>query len=558
MSVSQKELLDAVVQAGLLDRRSVDDIRRVARNDGLDVVDMVASRGRFPRSALWRALAQVQDMAFVGSAELSGCPNLIARMPSSLLDRRACLPLEKDDSGEVLVAVDGPVDNGFARIAERTFGATPRFVLAEARELAQAIRRDVPQAGATLTETASDPIAALDDLLRETFLTRASDLHIEAEEAGYRVRMRVDGALMEVSSNIDRTVGQGIVSRVKVLAGLDIAESRAPQDGAWRHPIGADRTLRAARTDLDENTSIDMRVATVPTIHGEKLTLRILPRATDFVSLEQLGLSEDDLHSFRGQIARPHGLFVITGPTGSGKSTTLYAALEEIKDVALNIMTVEDPVERPLAGVSQVRVDGVGKVGFQNALRSLLRHDPDVMMIGEIRDGEGASIALRAASTGHLVFTTLHTNDAPSAVARLRDLGGERFQIASTLIGVMGQRLVRRLCTSCRQPRAVTEMERQRYGDRLGEETYEPGSCARCLGTGFAGRIGIFEMLEVTDRLREEIAAGDDEKGLRRHLADACRPLWRDGFAKVRHGVTSLSELIRVATIPHQLDGSDA
>ena len=371
-------------------------------------------------------------------------------------------------------------------------------------------------------------------LIREAHDARASDIHLESRRDGLRVRFRIDGVLQDMPSP-PRGLHAAVVSRVKLLAELDIAERRVPQDGRIRVRL--------------EARELDLRVSTVPTLYGESVVLRLLDRGGRPVGLDELGMPPAVLDAFRGLVQRPHGIVLATGPTGSGKTTTLYAALGLRRATAEKIITVEDPVEYSLDGVNQVPVNGKAGMTFGSALRSLLRQDPDVLMVGEMRDPETARIAVQAAMTGHLVFSTLHTNDAAGAVARLMDLKVEPYMIVASLEGVLAQRLVRRICAACREryepdPQAAAGLA----GQPVGCVTLERGrGCGACRDTGYHGRTGIFELVVVTDRLKAEIARTSDTAALRHHAREeGMTTLRADGWRAVRAGITTVEEVVRV------------
>ena len=371
-------------------------------------------------------------------------------------------------------------------------------------------------------------------LIRDAHDARASDIHLEATREGVRARFRIDGVLAEVPSP-PKGLQAAVVSRVKLLAELDIAERRLPQDGRIRVRL--------------EERELDLRVSTVPTLYGESVVLRLLDRGGRPVALDELGMAPDTLERFRAIAQRPHGIILATGPTGSGKTTTLYAALGLRERSAEKILTVEDPVEYHLDGVTQVPVNRKAGMSFASALRSLLRQDPDVLMVGEMRDAETAEIAIQAAMTGHLVFSTLHTNDALGAVPRLADLKVETYMVASTLEGVLAQRLVRRICPDCQEryrpdPAAVALLAQK----PVGQETLVRGKgCPTCRGTGFRGRVGIFELLTMTEELRQAIARNAEADRVRElALAGGMTTLKTDGWAKVQAGLTTVEEVLRV------------
>ena len=379
------------------------------------------------------------------------------------------------------------------------------------------------------------PVIKLVDLiLMQAIKDRASDIHIEPFKNKINIRYRIDGILYEIPPPSKHLL-PAIVSRIKILSNMDIAERRLPQDGVFYVKV--------------ENKDIDIRVSTIPAIFGEKVVMRILDKTSTPLNLGELGFDPEDLEKFRKAIVSPHGLVLITGPTGSGKTTTLYAALNEIKSPRKNISTVEDPVEYKLEGINQVQIKPNIGFTFSNALRAFLRQDPDIIMVGEVRDLETAQICVRASLTGHLVLSTLHTNDAPSAISRLIDIGVEPYLISSSLIMVGAQRLIRRLCQECKEAYETTPNLVKDYGIKQ-ELLYKPKGCDYCSHTGYRGRIAIYEIVMVTDQLRELIARGaplgeikDKTKGL------GLRTLLYSGMKKAEEGFTSVEEVLSVTLI---------
>ena len=393
---------------------------------------------------------------------------------------------------------------------------------------------DIPKIEDLLDSQDDAPIIRLiNALFMQALRDGASDIHIEPFEMRSVVRLRVDGALRDVLEPA-RALHAAIVSRVKVMAQLDIAEKRLPQDGRI--------TVRLA------GKPVDVRVSTIPTGHGERVVLRLLDKQASRLDLTQLGMDTPTLTVMDKLIRQPHGIVLLTGPTGSGKTTTLYAALSRLDASALNIMTVEDPIEYDLDGISQTQINSRIEMSFARALRAILRQDPDVVMIGEIRDIETAQIAVQASLTGHLVFATLHTNDAVSAVTRLVDMGVEPFLLASSLIGIGAQRLVRRLCMDCRIARAPDAAQLHTLGRAPADGLlYAPGGCPACMRSGYRGRTGIYELLAVDDELRKQIHDRASEQQLRDGvIANGMRTLREDGMRWVVRGVTSLEEVVRV------------
>jgi type IV pilus assembly protein PilB len=371
-------------------------------------------------------------------------------------------------------------------------------------------------------------------VLAEAVAEGASDIHFEPQETEMRVRFRVDGVLYE-AARVPRRMVSGVVSRIKIMSDLDIAEKRVPQDGRVTVTV--------------EDRRVDLRITTLPTQRGEGVTIRILDKTTALLSLDELGMDGDGRERFEESFARSYGAVLVTGPTGSGKSTTLYAALQELNDVAKNIITIEDPVEYRVAGINQITANRKAGLTFAAGLRSILRADPDVIMVGEIRDAETARIAVEAALTGHMVLTTLHTNSAPGAVTRLAKMGIESFLTASAVDCIVAQRLARKLCSHCKRrvllPGDALESQGFRVGGDL--EAYEPVGCGRCNNSGYRGRSGLFSVMVMSERLRDMTIVMAPEAELSRVAREeGMLTLREDGLAKVRAGVTSIEEIARV------------
>ncbi len=363
---------------------------------------------------------------------------------------------------------------------------------------------------------------------------RASDIHIEPEEEILKIRIRVDGMLHEMTSP-PKHLQSALISRIKIMSDLNIAERRVPQDGRF--------TLKM------EGKQVDVRVSCVPTIYGENVVLRLLDASSALLGLEVLGFSKPMLEKFKKLIIRPHGIILVTGPTGSGKTTTLYASLDKINTEEKNIITIEDPVEYKLAGVRQIQVDTKVDLTFANGLRSILRQDPNIIMVGEIRDLETAEIAVQAALTGHLVFSTLHTNDAPGAITRLTDMGVEPFLVSSSLIGILAQRLVRKICPECKEKHTPTKEELKDIGLDASEKIdfYKGKGCVTCMNTGYKGRISIYELMVPDEKIHNAIIAKAPTDEIRKLALEAGMvTMMQDGIEKVRQGITSVEEVLRV------------
>jgi general secretion pathway protein E len=387
-----------------------------------------------------------------------------------------------------------------------------------------------------LEATDDAPIIRLvNSLLSQAIRERASDIHIEPFEKDVVARFRIDGILYNILT-IQKRFQASIASRVKIMSGLNIAEKRLPQDGGIRIKIGG--------------KDVDIRVSIVPTAFGERIVLRLLYRESALLPLDQIGFSGDKLDRFNELIFRPHGIILVTGPTGSGKTTTLYAALSKINSPDKNIITIEDPIEYQLKGIGQIQVNPKIHLTFAAGLRSVLRQDPDVILVGEIRDSETAEIAIQAALTGHLVFSTLHTNDAAGAVTRLLDMKIEPFLISSSVMAILAQRLVRVLCTQCREPYQITPAEITELEVETGAEgatVYRAKGCEACFHTGYLGRTAIYELLLVDDEIRQLIMKNTDATTIKAAAMEkAMHTLRQDGAAKVLQGITSADEVVRV------------
>jgi type II secretory ATPase GspE/PulE/Tfp pilus assembly ATPase PilB-like protein len=460
---------------------------------------------------------------------------VLALVPAAVARRHGILPVALDGDTLEVVSANGTADAGIMQIEARTGLRVEVVAVADPGRVPRAIRLYYPEDD----EPGDTPLGQFARLLGRALQAHSSDLHVDPRDENGAVSIRVDGLLrVDEELTLERTAE--IVSAVKVASGLDIAEHRVPQDGQM--------------TMETRGESVTMRVATVPTIRGEKVTVRILASTRtddDLSEVGQLGMSPAHYDLFAAALRNPHGIILLSGPTGSGKTTTLYAGLRRVKEPGnLHILTIEDPVEIPLDGITQVRVDSE-RVSFNRALRSALRHDPDVIMIGEIRDAETADIAVKSALTGHLVLSTVHTNDAVGVVTRLLNLGVPRDLLASTLRLAVAQRLVRRPCPHCAEygPLPPNLAGRAWHTDGMAERAPRPVGCPLCAHTGYAGRIGLYEMIPVTRALREAILDGADEPALAAiGFADGALPtLARDGAAKVADGLTTPEEVERVA-----------
>jgi type IV pilus assembly protein PilB len=556
---------EVIRETGLLPAEKVDLVRR--RAAGASFSQALVDEGFASALGLARSLAEQYHLPLVDLAIAGVDAEAAKTIALPVLNRVIAIPFA-GDGNTLKVAITDPSDvRGLdeLRLATRQsvefFVAAQNDVLTELRRLsraAEAMNATFAGEAAAVEEGEDEDDLEVDDGISDAPLVRlvnslifeaaedgASDIHVEPQEEELVVRYRIDGVL-HVAHRIPRRLMSGVITRLKVLAKLDIAERRKPQDG---------------RISLNAATAgrlLDIRVATLPTVEGEAVTLRLLDKSREVPTLGSLGLSEAMAVQLSRVLARPTGALLVTGPTGSGKSTTLYAALAAISKPEINVITVEDPVEYRLAGISQIQINPRAGLTFATALRSILRSDPDVIMVGEIRDGETAKISIESALTGHLVLSTLHTNDAPSAITRLNEMGVEPFLTGASVTAVLAQRLARKLCPHCAEPYEPSPDELRTLN--IDEETAASlqgntvfcrrRGCARCGQTGYRGRVGIFQLLEMSEQLEQLAAerASRDEIG-RAAREEGMRSLWEDGALKVAAGITTAEELARVAIV---------
>ena len=537
---------------------TVDGDSDAARQGGSDRQAKLWELADLSASEFADEAARFHGLERVALNDMMSAPPLVASFSQRYLRETMVFPYRSSD-GHAVLAVADPSDMTARRAAQIVLGAGIGIKVATSEDLAVVLNQrlgegDVEATGPETMQPREDDIESLrdlasgapvvravNDLLEKAVELRASDIHIEPFSAGLVVRMRIDGLLRPVTAPAG-VLPQAVISRIKIVANLNIAERRLPQDGAAR--------LRVGRTD------IDIRVAIMPLQYGESAVIRILPKDRGLLVVEKLGFSSSDDVKLRRLLKLPHGMIVITGPTGSGKTTTLATILSILNEPARKILTVEDPVEYEIPGVNQAQVKPAIGLTFAAALRSFVRQDPDVIMVGEVRDSETAHVAVHAALTGHLVLTTLHTETAAAAVPRLLDLGVEGYLLRSVLRAVIAQRLVRQLCERCKSSRALIDGDFDddprlaAFGFRTGEMIWEPCGCERCGGAGYRGRIGVFEVLELSNDLRELI--GEKTDGLKideMAIRAGMTTMLDDGIAKCRAGLTSPAEILRVTTM---------
>jgi type IV pilus assembly protein PilB len=547
-----RSIPDAIVELDFAPRERVDEAIERGRGEGKSASEVLLEEGVLTAEQIARATAQRFGL---WHADLSIYKTDLASLnliSSQAARRLNAAPIGFDDDGRLRVAISDPSNVIALDDLKLMTGHEVQPVVASSDDiqaligrmsrLDEAVAEAVEEGEAELSdvteirESADDApvIKLVNSIIAQAVEELASDIHFEPDGRDMRVRFRVDGVLRETTT-IPRRMVAGVVSRVKIMADLDIAEKRVPQDGRVSLTV--------------DGHAIDTRVVTMPRVDGEGIVLRILDKSAALIGLDQLGMSEQSAASFEEGFRRSHGAVLATGPTGSGKSTTLYGALNAINDIERNIITIEDPVEYQLAGINQLQMNLKAGLTFASGLKAMLRADPDVIMVGEIRDGETAKIAIEAALTGHLVLSTLHTNDAPSAITRLTEMGIEPFLTASALCTVVAQRLVRRLCTHCKRQTtlSVSSLERAGFSVAFDLDAYEPVGCGRCGHSGYKGRTGLYEVMAITDEIRDLTVERAPAEEIRKiAVAQGMRPLRADGFEKVKNGITSIAEVARV------------
>jgi type IV pilus assembly protein PilB len=550
--VASRSIPAVIAELSFASRERVDEAIAKAKGSGRPAEHELVEAGAISVDQLARATAQRFGLCHVDLTRFKIDLAALNLLSSQAARRLNAAPIGFDERGRLRVAVSDPSNVIALDDLKLITGHEVQPVVASPEDiqaligrmsrLDEAVAEAVEQGEAELAdvteirESADDApvIKLVNSIIAQAVEELASDIHFEPDGRDMRVRFRVDGVLRE-TTHIPRRMVAGVVSRVKIMADLDIAEKRVPQDGRVSLTV--------------DGHAIDTRVVTMPRVDGEGIVMRILDKSAALIGLDQLGMSEQSAALFEAGFRRSHGAVLATGPTGSGKSTTLYGALNEINEPERNIITIEDPVEYQLSGVNQLQVNLKAGLTFASGLRAMLRADPDVIMVGEIRDGETAKIAVESALTGHLVLSTLHTNDAPSAITRLTEMGIEPFLTASSVCTIVAQRLVRQLCTHCkrRTTLSVSSLERAGFSVAFDLDAYEPVGCARCGNSGYKGRTGLYEVMAITDEIRDltvERAAAEEIRKIA--VAQGMRPLRVDGFEKVKNGITSIAEVARV------------
>jgi type IV pilus assembly protein PilB len=557
---------DILIRKKVISPDQLAEAKKLATQSGKSVADELIRLGYAGGDDVMRAMAQEHGLDFVNLNEVVIPPAIVELVPESVARENTVLPLSEVDERTLKVIMSDPLDFEtrdklqFILNKNIEIALSPREMIQEAinrhygqidGESADSMLQEFTDTAIDFTETTEDatsteeavdessaPIVKLVQLvITEAVQLRASDIHVEPFEDRVRIRYRIDGVLVERDSPPKRLLG-ALLSRIKILAKMDIAERRRPQDGRIKITAGS--------------KELDLRVSVLPTNHGQSCVMRLLDKDNIRVGVRQLGLSESDFRQFKQLIKRPNGIILVTGPTGSGKTTTLYAALNELNRQDTKIITAEDPVEYYLPGINQVEVRHNIGLDFSRIIRSMLRQAPNIILVGEMRDAETASMGIQASLTGHLVFSTLHTNDAPGAITRMVDMGVPAYLVASSIIAVLAQRLVRVNCSKCKQPFQPSEASLNEAGitpEMAAKATFMKGrGCSHCGGGGYRGRLGIFELMMMTSKIRELAFEGAPTQTIRRAaVSQGMTPLYNDGIAKVLKGITTIEEVFRNA-----------
>lgn len=559
------DFTEILIRQGVISNNQLAEALQMSKSSGTKPGDALIRLGYATSEEVMRAIAQQFGYDYVDLNEVSIPPEVIELVPESVARENAILPMDERD-GSLKVIISDPED--FETLDKLRFilnrrvevALAPREVIVDAinrhyglteGESADSMLQEFTDTAIDFTET-EETAAAADEAVDETSAPivrlvhlviteavqlRASDIHIEPFEDRVRIRYRIDGVLQERDSPPRRLLG-AILSRIKILAKIDIAERRRPQDGRIKVTVG--------------EKELDLRVSVLPTNHGQSIVMRLLDKDNIRVGVRQLGLSEADFRAFQGLIQRPNGIILVTGPTGSGKTTTLYAGLNDLNRPDRKIITAEDPVEYYLPGINQVEVKHSIGLDFARIIRSMLRQAPNVILVGEMRDSETAEMGIQASLTGHLVFSTLHTNDAPGAITRMVDMGVPAYLVASSVVAVLAQRLVRVICPKCKQPFKPSEASLEAAGitpEMAATANFMKGKgCSNCSKSGYRGRLGIFELMMMTSKIRELSYQGASTQDLRRAaIAQGMNTLYQDGIHKVLRGITTIDEVFRVA-----------
>lgn len=564
----QKNIGDILVEEGALKQEQVNQLKIEAAKRGVDMGKLILEAQIVPEANYYEALAKVYNIPYALVSTLPFSPEALGAIPRSVAKRFKLIPFAIDKKTKTLsVVMSDPLDlDAITFISQksgkqiRTFLGTPSDILSaiqtqysfglvgevkEALKESEQIQKVKTFDKDTISSVIKEaPIARIvSTMLEYAIKSRASDIHIEPQADRMRVRYRIDGILYERLS-LPIGVREAVISRIKILAGMKIDEHRTPQDGRFNFKLGQEE--------------VDLRVSVLPTAYGEKIVMRLLKKSGGVPTLQELGLRGSSLRSLDVGILRPHGIILVCGPTGSGKTTTLYSVLTKLNTTRVNILTLEDPIEYQMAGINQVQVNPDVGLTFASGLRSFLRQDPNIILVGEIRDKETTELAIQAALTGHLVFSTLHTSNAAGALPRLLDMGAETFLLASTITAVLGQRIARKICDDCKTsytpPAEIVEEIRKSLGELMPKipdnqvKLYKGTGCEKCGHSGFLGRIGIFEVMSISENIAKLILKRADSNTLEKQaIAEGMIAMKQDGYFKVLDGLTTIDEILRVA-----------
>ncbi|MFA6129400.1 MAG: type II secretion system ATPase GspE [Candidatus Omnitrophota bacterium] len=549
------EIIDLLLKQNLITQAQVEKARDEVKRTGIKLEKALEKLGFITEEDIAEARANASGFLYMNLEDYVIDAELTKLIPESIANKYKVVPLFKimdtltvgmADPSDIQaldhvrrISKAGSVDP--VLVSSKSIEKVLDFYYGQGNSVEEIVKsiekKKMPADKGFLMESAEEPpvIKLVNILISEAVKDRVSDIHIEPEMEVLRVRYRIDGILHEVHS-LPKKLQNAVISRVKILAEMDIAESRRPQDGKISVKL--------------ENKDLDIRVSTFPTVHGENVVMRLLDRSSILLGLKDLGFSKDNLEIFSRMILQPNGIILVTGPTGSGKTTTLYSALSTISSMEKNIITIEDPVEYELPLIRQTQVNPKADITFANGLRSILRQDPDVIMVGEIRDKETAEVAIQASLTGHLVFSTLHTNDASSSLTRLIDMGLEPFLISSSLILVVAQRLVRQICPKCKEEYSPTPAALEDLGLDIKAKFFRGKGCPLCKNTGFTGRIGIFEVLVLNETIRKMVEEKNSADAIKKKAVElGMKTLREDGLEKAKAGLTTIEEILRVTEI---------
>ena len=557
MAIKRKYLGETLIDAGMITRQQLNECLAIQKKTGERLGRILKNKGYVTERQLMEIMEFQLGIPFVNLDAINLSHMLSKHIPATLARKHKMVPVRVEGK-KLFLAMDDPVDFIALEDARVVSGLDVYPMLATEQAIETAITRiygneyaetaikelaaenaneEKKEQEAPVSDISNAPIVRLvNSLFEQAVKAKASDIHVEPTENDLRVRMRIDGQLLTVL-NIPKKAQSAVLTRLKIIGNMDIAEKRLPQDGRYKLVVSGNE--------------IDVRMSSLPTVHGEKIVMRLLDKQNFIIAKDKLGFSEANLAKFDAMLKNPHGIILVTGPTGSGKSTTLYAMLKELNDSTKNIITVEDPVEYTMAGINQVQVNPKAGLTFSTGLRSILRQDPDIVMIGEIRDQETVEIAIRAAITGHLVLSTIHTNDAPSTISRLIDMGIPPYMLAASLVGIMAQRLVKKVCSFCKAQYTPSRFELSAAGlpSTYNKPIYYGKGCSYCNHTGYKGRVAVHEILVVDREVRDMISRGETVDAIRDYAVrhQHMSSLAQECIALMEKGETTIQEVINTA-----------